>query len=302
MANPPPAPPRIFTSAEVRRRSLDVKGAQPPGIRDLYFYLLRAPWVVVVGFIALNFLAINLVFGTAFWLLGGVTGATDWLDHFFFSVQTLATIGYGAMYPQGRAAEVVMTAQALVGVVLTAVVTGLCFAKFARPTSRVLWSKVCVVSDRDGVPSVMFRVANERMNHVVEANLRVAVLRNEVTAEGERLRKVTDMELLRSSTPSFILTWTVIHPITPSSPLYGLTREQFEAQQPEIVLTLTGLDETLMQTIHARTSYVPSEMVWGARHEDILGTVNPDGRRIIDYTKFHQTVPAKLTLPPARQS
>ncbi len=270
-------------------------GAKSPGFRDVYFFLLRSSWAVVVGFIALVFLALNAMFATGFWLLGGVVNASNWLDNFFFSVQTLATIGYGAMFPQGRAAEFLMTFEALVGVLLTAVVTGLCFAKFARPTSRVLWSKVCVVSDRDGVPTMMFRVANERMNHVVEANIRVAVLRTVVTLEGERLRKVFDLELTRSSTPSFILSWTVMHPITKSSPLYGLTPEQFAATQPEIVLTLTGLDETLMQTIHARTSYIPSEVQWGARFDDILGSVAEDGRRIVDYTKFHEFLPAKLS-------
>ncbi len=274
-------------------------GSKAPGLSDLYFYLLRASWGAVVGTVAIIFLAINALFGTGFWLVGGVVNATDWFDDFFFSVQTLATIGYGAMYPQGRAAEVLMTFEALVGVLLTAVVTGLCFSKFARPTSRVLWSRICVVSDRDGVPTLMFRVANERMNHVVAANISVAVLRSETTLEGERLRKVTDMALTRSSTPSFILSWTVMHPITPGSPLYGMTAEQFATSQPEIVLTLTGLDETLMQTIHARASYIPSEMRWGARFADVLGTLTADGRRIIDYTKFHDSIPAKLTLPGA---
>ena len=270
-------------------------GSKAPGISDLYFYLLGASWAAVVGFVTLIFLALNAVFGTGFWLLGGVVNAVDWIDNFFFSVQTLATIGYGAMYPLSRATEVLMTVEAVVGVLLTAVVTGLCFAKFARPTSRVLWSNICVVSDRDGVPTMMFRVANERMNHIVEANIRVALLRSEVTLEGERLRKVVDMDLVRSSTPSFILTWTVLHPITRSSPLYGLNLEQFLALQPEILLTMTGLDETLMQTIHARHSYVPSEVHWGARFADILGKVAPDGRRIVDYHQFHLSIPAKLT-------
>ena len=297
LPSPPPvqAPPRIFVNAKDRSRSLLVIGSRKPGISDLYFYLLRGSWFAVVGIVALIFLALNALFGTGFWLVGGVANASTWLDDFFFSVQTLATIGYGAMYPLGRAAEVLMTIEALVGVLLTAVVTGLCFAKFARPTSRVIWSKICVVSDRDGIPTMMFRVANERMNHIVEATIRVAVLRTEFTKEGDRSRRVVDMDLIRDSTPSFILSWTVMHPITPASPLYGLTPETFAAAQPEIVLTLTGLDETLMQTIHARNSYMPTEVQWGSRFADILGSTAADGRRIVDYTKFHDFVPAKLT-------
>ena len=272
-----------------------VLGGHPPGLRDVYHYLLRTSWTVVIGWVVLLFGALNLLFGTGFWLVGGVSNAHGFADCFFFSVQTLATIGYGAMYPQGTGAELLMTCEALVGLLMSAMMTGLAFAKFARPTSKVLWSQICVVSDRDGVPTLMFRVANERMNHIVEANIRVAVLRSEVTHEGEKLRKVFDMALLRSSTPSFILSWTVMHPLTPASPLYGLTPEAIVASQSEIVLTLTGLDETLMQTIHSRTSYIPSEIRWGARFADILGQVHSDGRRIIDYTRFHDSVPARLT-------
>lgn len=272
-----------------------VIGGSSPGLRDLYHYLLRTSWATAIGWVALLFGALNLVFGAGFWLLGGVANAGTFADCFFFSVQTLATIGYGAMYPQGLGAEVLMTVEALVGLLMSAMMTGLAFAKFARPTSRVLWSKICVISDRDGVPTMMFRVANERMNHIVEANIRVAVLRVEVTKEGEKLRKVTDMDLLRSSTPAFILSWTVMHQIIPGSPLYGLTPEQIAAAQSEFVLTLTGLDETLMQTIHSRTSYLPSELRWGARFDDLLGKVAADGRRIVDYTKFHESLPAGLT-------
>ncbi len=286
-----------------------VVGGHPPGFKDVYHYLLRNSWSVALAWVLLLFVVLNLLFGTGYWLIGGVTGANTFLDCFFFSVQTLATIGYGAMYPQSLGAEVLMTVEAFIGLLMSAMMTGLAFAKFARPTSRVMWSEICVVSDRDGVPTLMFRVANERMNHIVEANIRVAVLRAEVTQEGEKLRKVFDMQLQRSSTPSFILSWTVMHPIVPGSPLYGMTPEAMAAAGSEIVLTLTGLDETLMQTIHARTSYIPSEMRFGARFDDILGTVHADGRRIIDYTKFHDSLPAKLTwekmgvavrLPPAQ--
>jgi inward rectifier potassium channel len=284
----------MFANPEARRRQLLVLGGNPPGLKDVYHYLLRTSWTVVIGWAVLLFMTLNLMFGTGYFLLGGVTNAHDFTDCFFFSVQTLATIGYGTMYPQSVPAELLMTVEALAGLLMSAMMTGLAFAKFSRPRARVLWSKICVVSDRDGVPTMMFRVANERMNHIVEANIRVAVLRSEVTQEGERLRKVVDLPLQRSSTPSFILSWTVMHPIVPGSPLYGMTGETMVANQSEIVLTLTGLDETLGQTIHSRASYIPSEIHWAARFDDILGKVTDDGRRIIDYTKFHESKPAKL--------
>ncbi len=269
-------------------------GGSPAGLRDVYHYLLSASWTRVLLLATLAFLLINAGYATLYSLAGGINGSHGWVDDFFFSVETLGTIGYGNMFPDGRAAESVMTAEAITGLLFSAVLTGLAFAKFARPTSRVLWSKICVVSDRDGVPTLMFRVANERRNHIVEANVRVAVIRQEQTQEGEKVRRVVDLPLMRSSTPSFVLSWTVMHPITAQSPLYGVTPEELRKLEAEIVVTLTGLDETLMQTIHSRTSYLPEEVVYGARFDDILGTL-PDGKRAIDYRKFHDWQPARIT-------
>ena len=297
MANPPPPPPnrpRLFADSNNRGRTLQVLGANPAGFKDVYHYLLRTSWTVALGWAVLGFVFINAFYATAYFTAGGINGAHNWLDCFFFSVETSGTIGYGNMFPDGRAAEAIMTAEAFTALVYSAMITGLFFAKFARPTARVLWSKICVVSDRDGVPTLMFRVANERRNHVVEANVRVAVIRMEVTQEGEKLRRVVDLPLLRQSTPSFVLSWTVMHPLDEKSPLYGLTQEGLRKVDAEIVVTLTGLDETLHQTIHSRTSYLPEEVVYAARFEDILSSL-PDGRRAIDYRKFHNYQPAKLS-------
>jgi inward rectifier potassium channel len=273
---------------------LQVLGARSAGFKDLYHYLLRTSWSVALGWAAVGFVAINAIYATAYFTAGGINGAHNWLDCFFFSVETSGTIGYGNMFPDGRFAEGVMTAEAFTALIYSAVITGLCFAKFARPTSRVLWSKICVVSDRDGVPTLMFRVANERRNHVVEANVRVAVIRIETTQEGEKLRRVIDLPLMRQSTPSFVLSWTVMHVLDEKSPLFGLTQDGLRKIDAEIVVTLTGLDETLMQTIHSRTSYLPEEIIYGARFADVLSSL-PDGRRAIDYRKFHDYQPAKIT-------
>jgi inward rectifier potassium channel len=293
---PPLSAVRLFASSAERRRNLTVLNARRYGLKDLYYGLLQASWASVVAGVVVVFGLINALFGLLYWRLGGVAGATSYLDHFFFSVHTFGTIGYGSMYPQSTASEVVMSFEAVLSLLLNAMVTGLAFAKFARPTARVLWSNVCCISDRDGVPTLMFRVANERMNHVVEANIRAAVLRSETTLEGERLRRIIDLPLVRSSSPSFILTWTVMHQITKDSPLYGLDLEGLQQRDIEIVLTLTGLDETLAQTIHARTSFLPQEVVFGARFQDVLGWTGEGERRrrALDYGHFHQTVPAPL--------
>lgn len=276
------------------RKTIEILGASSPGVRDLYHLLIGAPWwSVLVGTMAI-FLAINAGFAGCYLLTDGIAGARpgSFWDAFFFSVQTMGTIGYGTMSPANFAANVLVTLESMFGLLGLAVVTGLVFAKFSRPVARVMFSKVAVITHRDGVPTMMFRVANERANHIVEAQLRVALLRNEQTLEGEWIRRIQDLSLVRSQSPAFTLSWTVLHPIQAHSPLYGVTPQKMAEQDYEIIVTLTGIDETLSQNIHARHSYVAEEIVWNARFADLL-TVLPDGRRQVNYAKFHEVVPAE---------
>jgi inward rectifier potassium channel len=187
----------------------------------------------------------------------------------------------------------------MLSMLFLAVVTGLVFAKFSRPRARVAFSRVAVVAPRNGVPTLMFRVANERANHIVEAQLRVTLMSNEVTQEGERLRRMTDVPLLRSHSSAFVLTWTAMHALNEESPLFGTTAQRLEEQQAEILVTFTGYDATLAQTIHARYSYVAAEVHFDARFADII-QVLPDGKRRIDFNRFHLTEPLEPRTPGAR--
>jgi inward rectifier potassium channel len=292
---PPPAPtPQIRLFATEAQRRIEVVNGSRARLSDLYYLLIRAKWRSVFAFVTGCYLLINALFGLAYWGLGGVQGTDGgYLDHFFFSVQTFGTIGYGAMYPLAKSTQWLMVLESVGSLLLSATVTGLVFAKFARPTARVLWSKTAVVADREGVPTLMFRMANERLNHVVEATLHAAVVRAERTKEGEMIRRVVDLELARNSSPTFILTWTAMHAITKDSPLWGLTQEGLAAQQAEIVLTLMGLDDTIMQTIHSRASFLPHEVQFGKKFADVVGQVGT--RRVLDYGRLHEVVPAKLT-------
>ena len=299
MADAPPstAPQTRLFGAGPPLAALTVIGGRKLGWRDLYHSLLGASWERVILGLLLAFLVLNALFATVYWWVGGIAHAETFLDDFFFSVQTLGTIGYGGMFPQTVASHLVVTVEAFTGMLVTAMVTGLVFAKFARPRARVLFSKVALIADRDGVPTLMFRLANERRNHVVEATLKVGLVRNEVTREGEHIRRVHDLLLQRHTTPVFVLTWTVMHPIVPGSPLYGQTPESLKAQSVEVVLTLTGIDETMSQTIHSRHSYIADEIRFAARFTDILspGTAARPGR-VVDYTHFNDSVAAPLTL------
>ncbi len=295
--------PRLFSPTG--RVPVEVVGARPVGLRDLYHFLLGASWARVIAAIVIGYLAINVLFALGYLLTNGIAGARpgSFWDAFFFSVQTMGTIGYGTMSPRNAAANVLVTLESMAGLLGLAVATGLVFAKFSRPKARVMFSRVAVISLRDGVPTLMFRVANERANHVVEAQLRVTLLRTEKTAEGESVRKMHDLHLTRGRSPAFILSWTALHPLTPQSPLHGATPLSLEDQDCEIVITLTGIDETLSQTIHARHSYLARDIIFNARFADLI-TLLPNGRRRVDYTRFHDVIevpPEELAVLPQAQ-
>ena len=171
----------------------------------------------------------------------------------------MATIGYGKMTPSGAAANLLVTLEALAGFGYFAVVTGLIFSKFSRPTARVLFSDVAVICPYDGVPHLMLRLANERGNRIVDADIRLVALRKEKSQEGHEMRRFHDLALLRHRVPMMQLTWTVMHRIDEKSPLYNATPQSLRDGDVELIVSLTGLDETLSQTIHARYSYLPEE-------------------------------------------
>ena len=261
-------------------------------LRDLYHFLLNASWRRLLASLAFFYVAGNALFALLYVVdPGGIAGAEpgSFRDAFFFSVQTLATIGYGAMSPRSLYVHLLVTVEAFVGIVGVAMVTGLVFAKFSRPTARVLFSHAAIVTTRDGVPSFMFRMANERNNNIVEAQLHVVFARDEVTAEGESVRRFYDLDLARPRTALFVLSWTAVHPIGASSPLQGATRAMLAGANAEVIASLTGFDETFSQTIHARHVYRPEDIVWQARFVDVL-IRGSDGRRHVDYRHFHDVV------------
>jgi inward rectifier potassium channel len=261
--------------------------------RDPYHLLLTIPWTAFLALIAGLYVATNTLFALAY-LAGGdcIENARPgyFLDAFFFSVQTLASIGYGAMYPKTTYANTIVTIEAMAGLVGIAVMTGLAFARFSRPTARVLFSHVAVITPHEGVPTLMFRAANERRNQILEAQMRVYLMRDEVTAEGQFMRRFHDLKLLRSQTPSFMLSWSAMHPIDEYSPLYGMTPESLIQTKTTLVISLSGIDETVAQVVHARHNYSANDILWNYRFVDIIHYTD-EGHRYIDYNEFHDILP-----------
>lgn len=290
----------MTTRPSVRDQSRDARASFPQILavgrrlaphEDFYHWVLTLTWTRFFGVFAGSFVAINAVFAILFYIVpGSVKDAQSPLDYFAFSVETLATIGYGEMSPSGHYGHFIVVIEAFVGIVFSAVITGLTFARFARPQARILFSDKMVVAPRDGVPHLMLRMANWRRNQIVEATLTVLVLTTETTKEGETMRRPVALRLVREKNPMFALSWTAMHKIEEDSLFYGPdAMEKLRAQKAEIFVTLYGLDETLMQTIVARFRYSLDDIVFDAKFADLLA-VRDDGARVIDYDKFHDIV------------
>ena len=249
---------------------------------DLYHHLLVLRWWPFVFVGTTIYLALNVVFAGLYMLQPGAIDHArpgSFEDAFFFSIQTMATIGYGVLTPVGLYANAVVTVETMVALVFTTFTTGITFSRFSRPTARVSFSKAATISRYNGVPTLSVRLANSRRNQILEADVRLTHVRNERTAEGQHMRRFHDLALARGHTPIFSLTFTVMHPIDERSPLLTEDADSLAAQDVELLVTVTGLDETMSQTIHARYSYSPDENLFDHRFVDIFG--NSTDRRIV---------------------
>lgn len=282
----------------------DPQNAERIGLRlspltDLYYHLMNGSWSLLIGVLGVAYMLTNLVFAGLYMLQSEGIASADpesFADAFAFSVQTLSTIGYGTLSPVSGPVHTIVAFEAMVGLLGTAIATGLVFAKFARPKAKVLFSDSMVVYRRNGEPVLVFRVGNARGNEIIEASLRVSALVPEVTTEGETMRRLVDLELLRSTTPMFAMTWTVIHPLDERSPLHGIDEDRLREDTVRFIVSLTGIDATFSQTVHARVIYDHTDVRFWHRFVDIVGNTD-DGRLSIDYRRFHDTVPIDSDSP-----
>jgi inward rectifier potassium channel len=271
---------------------VEVVGVRRRLFGDAYHDLLQAPWWITVLFMIGAFLVVNVLFGIAYEAVGGVDGARpdSLADYFFFSVQTMGTIGYGVMHPVTLAAEALVTLEVLVGLSILAITTGLLFAKFSVPRALMQFAGSAVIAPFDGVPTLMFRLGNQRASQIIEATVRVVLVRTERTKEGVLFYRMRDVPLERDRSPNIARSWTVMHRIDAASPLYGATPESLARDEVEFTLTVVGVDEASAQNVHARQVYDHTEVRWGARHADMLSE-QPDGTLRVDVTQFHELTP-----------
>jgi inward rectifier potassium channel len=259
-----------------------------------YHFLLTVSWTGFLATVVVTYLLINVVFAEAYLAsgVGALAGADpstfggSFARAFFFSVETFATIGYGQIQPVGQAANIVVTVEALVGLMYQALATGLLFARFTRPTAAVIFSRAAIVAPYNDGQALMFRIVNRRQNEIIQ--LEAQVLFSALTPDGRggATRKYTPLALERNKVVFFPLSWTVVHPIDGTSPLAGFTRDSMDQAEGEILVLLSGTDQTLEQTVHARSSYRPDEIIWNARFRSMFLT-GGGSRVAVDISRVH---------------
>jgi inward rectifier potassium channel len=250
-------------------------------------------WPQLFATFAVFFLVFDTLFGCAYYLVPGCIANLNppgFAGAFFFSVETLATVGYGDMHPQTVYGHSVAMIEIFVGLMSLAVITGLMFARFSRPRARFLFSKSMVIRPIDGRRTLILRAANLRLNVIQDASALLYMMRNDVTEEGFRIRRVVDLTLLRSTQPTFNLGWTIMHVLDQSSPLSQETPDSLRKSDAAFVVNMSGTDEVTGQMLTARAEYTSDDVHWNSTFRDVL-MEDADGTLHIDYAKFDEVEP-----------
>ena len=250
-------------------------------------------WPVFFGTAAAIFIALNAVFAFFYWLgdqpIANVAPNLP-LSLFYFSIETLATVGYGDMHPQTDYGHFIATVEIFTGMCFLAVMTGLIFARFSRPRARFIFAENPVVAMHQRQPTLMIRFANARNNTISQATARLWLIRLETTVEGHQIRRYHELLLERREHPVFTLSWTIFHSIDETSPLYRMTEEDFVAAEASFILNVSGVDDSSAQPLYARAMYSHRDIRWNHRYQDIT-SYSPAGRLLIDYSLFHTVTP-----------
>lgn len=264
------------------------KGLKRSLFQDMYYLTIRSSWLKFFLVSALFYILLNLFFGLLYlYTPATITNAQPdslW-DAFVFSFQTSSTLGYGFFVPGSNLTHAIVLLDTLMGIFYVAIVTGLAFSKFARPSAKVLFSDKIVLTNFDEIPTLMFRLGNGRSTQIVDASLNVAALIPYTSKEGLQMSRFYPLTLLSNNNPTFSLTWTAMHQIDENSPLNGKSIEDIQAENILIFVTFTGIDDVLSQTVHTNNRYSSSAIVQAKKFTDILEKKGNSFE--IDFEKFH---------------
>ena len=278
-------------------REIETRGLGTGFWSDLYHRCMTVYWPVFFGSAAVIFVLLNAIYGFLYWLgdqpIANVSPDLPLpLSLFYFSIETLATVGYGDMHPQTNYGHLIATIEIFTGMTFLAVMTGLIFARFSRPRARFVFARHPVITTHQGMPALLIRIANARHNTISQATAQLWLFRLERTKEREDLRRFYELKLDRREHPMFSLSWTLIHLIDETSAFYGLTKDNFAGVEGALVLNVSGVDDSSAQRLYARYIYSEQDIRWHHRYRDIT-SLTEKGRLILDYSKFHDVVSEK---------
>jgi inward rectifier potassium channel len=287
------------TRHAISGREFVTYGLQRLLLQDLYHLLMTISWPRLFLSLAGFFAVLNLLFAGLYeFEPNGVANVNPpgYWGLFFFSIETSGTLGYGDMHPQAVFTHILASVETFFGVSSFALMTGLMYARFSRPTARFLFARYAVIQPVDGRLTLVIRSANARANIVMEANAHLRLLRDERTLEGQSIRRLYDLRLLRDQHPIFLFGWNLMHVIDPNSPLAGASTASLEAMNALLLLTISGTDETTGQILMTRHAYRPSQLRWNYAFVDILTTDANDVDHF-DYRHFHEVRPLDEPIP-----
>jgi inward rectifier potassium channel len=278
-------------------------GLNPLHSLSLYHWALTISWPKFLAFITGSYVAVNALFAVAFLLCGpgalestvGSFAGQPFYRAFFFSVDTFATIGYGNIIPVGVPANTLVTIEALINIVGVALATGVIFARFSRPSARIIYSRNAIVAPYRDKIALEFRIANARRSQLIDVQVQ-AILTKVEQVGSSNVRKFYELSLERSRVVFFPLSWTVVHPIDPSSPMWGLTHADLVKGDAELLVLLIATDETVSQTVHSRSSYQADEIVWGAKFANMFMRTEDQGIVGMNLSRIHDLEPAQALL------
>ena len=275
--------------------TFNVRRRGGPHRHDPYQWLITMEWWPFIGVVVAFFALLNTFFAFTYLALGlenlpGVAAPRGWWQDFlsalFFSIQTFTSVGYGHVYPGSNGTGFVSSLEALVGVLTFALATGLLYGRFSRPTARIHFSRTAIISRRaDGTPCLHFRIANQRNNILIDLQARLLL---KTVEPGTNNQTYAFLPLERDSISFFPLSWTIVHDITPESPLHNFGPAEYEQRDVEIIIQLKGYDDTFAQDIHARNSYTHDEIEWHRRYIRAY-EVEEDGVAVVDLDQVHLT-------------
>ena len=263
--------------------------------RNLYHFLLTMSWTQFLFLVLLLYFLSNIVFGLIYSSLGAEylvdtssePTANLFLRGFFFSVQTFATIGYGTIHPVGLIPNLIVTIESYYSLLANALITGLVFARFSRPTAKIIFSQTAIIAPYRGGKGFMFRLVNSRKNQLIELKAQVLFTRL-VEKDGKPSRKFDVLTLEREQVSVLPLAWTLVHPVDETSPMFGLTEKDFERLDVEILILISAMDETFAQTVHTRSSYKSNEIKFNYKFTNLYNEVEANEPISIDIRRLSQ--------------